>query len=111
MFTFKKKDFTFKGFYVIEEPSNCWGLTNDELKHLVEKLDDNEYLTFRWNAEMWRLIRKDGIGRKQFFCLRKDQCHTWLCLAWEQEHKMYLCKKAEFEPKDVHNEIIIAQDH
>ena len=111
MFTFKKKDFTFKGFYVIEEPSNCWGLTNDELKHLVEKLDDNEYLTFRWNAETWRLIRKDGIGRKQFFCLRKDQCHTWLCLVWEQEHKMYLCKKAEFEPKDIHNEIIIVQDH
>ena len=111
MFTFKKKDFTFKGFYFIEEPSSRWGPTSDELRPLAKKLDNNEYLTFRWNAEILRLIRKDGKGRKQFFCLRKDQCHTWICLVWEQEHKMYLYTRAEFEPKDVHNEIIIAQDH
>ena len=67
MFTFKKKDFTFKGFYIIEEPSFRWGPTSDELKPLTKKLDNNEYLTFRWNAEILRLIRKDGIGRKQFF--------------------------------------------
>lgn len=100
MFTFKKRDFTFKGFHFIEEPSCRWGLTNDELKLLTKKLDNNEYLTFRWNAETWRFIRKDGIGRKQFFCLRKDKCHTWICLVWEQEHKLYLCTKAEFEPKE-----------
>ena len=111
MFTFKKKDFTFKGFYFIEEPLSRWSPTSDELRPLAEKLDNNEYLTFRWNAETWRLIRKDGIGRKQFFCLRKDKCHTWMCLVWEQAYNKYLSTRAEFGPKDVHNEIIIAQDH
>ena len=97
MFTFKKKNFTFKGFYIIEEPSSRWGPTSDELKPLTKKLDNNEYLTFRWNAEILRLIRKDGISRKQFFCLRKDQCHTWICLVWEQEYKKYLYTRAEFD--------------
>ena len=96
MFTFKKKNFTFKGFYIIEEPSYRWSPTSDELKPLAKKLDDNEYLTFRWNSEIWRLIRKDGMGRKQFFCLRKNQCHTWLCLVWNQEYKKYLYTRAEF---------------
>ena len=96
MFTFKKKDFTFKGFHVIEEPSCRWGPTSDELKPLIKKLDNNEYLTFRWNTEILRLIRKDGKGRKQFFCFRKDQCHTWICLVWEQEYKKYLYTRAEF---------------
>lgn len=96
MFTFKKKDFTFKGLYVIEEPSYRWRPTSDDLKPLTKKLDNNEYLTFRCNSETWRLIRKDGMGRKQFFCLRKDQCHTWLCLVWKQEYKMYIWTNAEF---------------
>ena len=104
MFTFKKKDFIFKGFYFIEEPSYRWSPTSDELKPLAKKLDNNEYLTFRWNAEIWRLIRKDGIGRKQFFCLRKDKCHTWICLVWYQEHKKFLSTRAEFGPKDNNNE-------
>ena len=103
MFTFKKKDFTFKGFHVIEKPSYRWGPTSDELKPLAKKLGNNEYLTFRWNAEIWRLIRKDGIGRKQFFCLRKDRCHTWMCLVWEQAYNKYLSTRAEFGPKDVYN--------
>lgn len=96
MFTFKKKNFIFKGFYIIEKPSCRWGPTSDELKPLIKKLNDNEYLTFRWNTEILRLIRKDGKDRKQFFCLRKDKCHTWICLVWEQEYKKYLYTRAEF---------------
>lgn len=92
----KEKGFDI-GCYGIEEPSYRWSPTSDELRPLAKKLDNNEYLTFRWNSEIWRLIRKDGMCRKQFFCLRKDQCHTWLCLVWRQEYKKYLCTRAEFD--------------
>ena len=62
MFTFKKKDFTFKGFHVIEEPSYSWSPTSDELKLLANI--DWAYLSFHCSKLVFIMLLSIFIFNK-----------------------------------------------